>query len=233
MPFAKWTCYDNGLQSACIARWPGKINPGSVNPAMIEYVDILPTFIEAAGGTPDASLDGKSLLPVFAGETSHKKYVFGEMTTRGIINGSDHFGIRSVRSEKYKYIWNFTPEVEFSNACTKSNEFQSWVALANAGDDHAATLVKRYVSRPQIELYDIEKDPLEMNNLAELAGYEAVKSELRAELDRWMVACGDGGQTTEMQAFEHMGKGEAGESEDAGEKTKKKKNRNKKAKPGV
>ena len=64
LPFAKWTCYDNGLQSAFIARWPGRIQPGSVNPAMIEYVDILPTFVEVAGGTPDPVLDGKSLLPV-------------------------------------------------------------------------------------------------------------------------------------------------------------------------
>ncbi len=226
MPFAKWTCYDNGLQSACIARWPGKIQPGSVNPAMIEYVDILPTFIEAAGGTPDASLNGKSLLPVFQGETSHKQYVFGEMTTRGIINGSDHFGIRSVRSEKYKYIWNFTPDVEFNNACVKSPEFQSWVAAAEAGDERAATLVKRYVSRPQIELYDVENDPLELNNLAEVAGYETVKSELRAQLDRWMVACGDQGQATEMDALEHTAKGQENEAENSGATTKKKKKRN-------
>ena len=170
---------------------------------------------------------------MFTGETSHKQYVFGEMTTRGIINGSDHFGIRSVRSEQFKYIWNFTPEVEFSNACTKSKEFQSWIALAEAGNDHAATLVKRYVSRPQIELYDIEKDPLELNNLAELAGYDAVKSDLRAELDRWMLACGDRGQITEMQALEHMGKGKTEESADSGAKTKKKKGKNKKTKPGI
>ena len=48
--FAKWTCYDNGLQSALIARWPGHIKSGSKNPAMIQYLDLLPTFIEVAGG---------------------------------------------------------------------------------------------------------------------------------------------------------------------------------------
>jgi uncharacterized sulfatase len=204
MPFAKWTCYDNGLQSALIAKWPGKIKPASVNPAMIEYVDLLPTFIEAAGGTPDESLDGKSLMPVFAGNTSHKAYVFGEMTTRGIINGSDHFGIRSVRSETYKYIWNFTPEVEFQNAETKSAEFKSWRAKADAGDAHAAELVSRYTRRPAVELYDVEKDPLEMNNLADQPGFETVMQELRDELQRWMTACGDQGQATELKAHERM-----------------------------
>ena len=37
------------------------------------------TFIEAAGGKPCPVLDGKSLLPVFAGKQEHKKYVYGEM----------------------------------------------------------------------------------------------------------------------------------------------------------
>jgi N-sulfoglucosamine sulfohydrolase len=203
-PFAKWTCYDNGLQSALIARWPGQIEPASVNPAMIEYVDILPTFIEAAGGTPDANLDGKSLLPAFAGATSHKSHVFGEMTTRGIINGSDHFGIRSVRSETHKYIWNFSPEVEFQNAATQSSEFKSWQERAAGGDAHAAELVRRYTTRPEIELYDVVNDPFEMNNLADQPGFDDVKQNLRAELDRWMAACGDRGQATEMDALERM-----------------------------
>ena len=52
-PFAKWTCYDSGLQNALIARWPGRIKPGSVSDAMIEYVDITPTFVDAAGGKPE------------------------------------------------------------------------------------------------------------------------------------------------------------------------------------
>ncbi|MEM6776770.1 MAG: sulfatase [Planctomycetota bacterium] len=205
LPFAKWTCYDNGLQSACIARWPGKIQPGVVNPAMIEYVDFLPTFIEAAGGKPEPNLDGRSLLPVFGGQQHHKQFVFGEMTTLGIINGSPHFGIRSVRSEKYKYIWNFTPETPFQNACTKSAEFKSWQSAAENGDVGAAELVHRYQHRPEIELYDVEADPLEMNNLADDPQWDDVKSELRAELDAWMAHCGDEGQATELKALQRQG----------------------------
>jgi uncharacterized sulfatase len=65
-PFGKWTCYDTGLQSAFVARWPGKIKPGTISEAMIEYVDVLPTYVDLAGGTPDPVLDGKSLVPVRA-----------------------------------------------------------------------------------------------------------------------------------------------------------------------
>ena len=60
-PFAKWTCYGHGLQSAMIVRWPGKVKPGSVSNALVEYVDVAPTFVQAAGGTPDPVLDGPEL----------------------------------------------------------------------------------------------------------------------------------------------------------------------------
>jgi len=207
MPFAKWTCYDNGLQSALIARWPGRIKRGSVNPAMIEYVDLLPTFVEVAGAKPDAALQGKSLLPVFDGQQDHKSHVFGIMTTRGINAGSDHYGIRSVRSEKFKYIWNLTPDVKFQNACTTSPEFQSWKKLANTGNENAAAKVKRYQFRPEVELYDVVNDPLELHNIADDEQFADVKAELRSKLEQWMQQCGDSGQATEMEALQHMNRG--------------------------
>ncbi|HYW78178.1 MAG TPA: sulfatase atsG, partial [Thermoguttaceae bacterium] len=174
---------------------------------LVEYVDVLPTYIEAAGGTPDAVLDGKSLLPVLTGKaTEHKRYVFGEMTTRGIINCSDTFGIRSIRSAKYKYIWNFTPEVPFQNACVKSAAFQSWIEAA-ANDTDAADKVQRYQHRPGEELYDVTKDRYEWTNLADDPAYADIKAELRAELLAWMKACGDKGQQTELEAREHQGGG--------------------------
>jgi uncharacterized sulfatase len=203
-PFAKWTCYDNGLQTGLIARWPGKIKPGSTNAAMIEYLDLLPTFIEAAGGTPSPGLRGKSLLPVFAGKETHKTHVHGIMTTKGINNGSPHYGIRSIRSEKYKLIWNLTPEVKFQNACTTAPEFQSWLKLATTGNQEALVKTRRYQHRPEFELYDIIKDPLELTNLAENSDLVEVKEDLHQRLLTWMKSCGDLGQPTELNAREHM-----------------------------
>lgn len=204
LPFAKWTCYDSGLQSGCIARWPGKIKAGTTNKAMIEYVDFLPTYIEAAGGTPPEDLQGKSLLPVFAGKQDHKTHVYGIMTTRGIINGSDHYGIRSIRSEKFKLIWNLTPDVEFRNVCMKSPEFVSWIKRAESGDQKAKALITRYKVRPPVELYDLINDPLELNNLADHPDHAEVRKSLRKRLEVWMKECGDLGQETELRALEHM-----------------------------
>jgi uncharacterized sulfatase len=203
--FGKWTCYDTGLQSAMIARWPGHIKPNSVSDALVEYVDVLPTFVAAAGGKPASVLDGKSLLPVFRGETTeHKQHVFGLMTTRGINNGSTTFGIRSVRNKRFKYILNLTPEIGFKNACTRGACFKSWEAKAAAGDKDAQEKVHRYRNRPAEELYDISEDWYEWKNLADDPKYAAVKAELKQELAAWMKDQGDQGQQTELDALKHQ-----------------------------
>ncbi len=221
--FGKWTCYDTGLQSACIVRWPGHVQAGRESEALIEYIDFLPTFVEAAGGQPDAALQGKSLLPVLRGDkTRHKQFVFGEMTTRGIINGSPYFGIRSVRSDKFKYIVNFTPDVKFTNACTKSAAFQSWQKKADSGDADAAEKVRRYYHRPAEELYAITDDPLEWTNVADEPKFADVKSKLKAELDAWMAAQGDEGQETELAALEHQGRNRKKKDKGASKKKRKK-----------
>ena len=207
-PFAKWTCYDLGLQSGMIARWPGKIAAGSKTKAMVEYVDLCSTFVEVAGGKIPAGLDGKSFLPVLKGEKNqHKNHVYGIMTTKGIINGSDHYGIRSVRSKTHKLIVNLTPEIEFRNIVMKTPSFRSWEALAAKGDERAIYLVNRYKKRPAIELYDLRSDPLEAKNIADEEGSEKIVKSLREKLDQWMKAQGDLGQETEMNALDRQGGG--------------------------
>lgn len=208
-PFGKWTCYDTGLGTAFIAGWPGKIAPGQVSDALIEYIDVLPTFIEAAGGQIPEALEGKSLMPVLTGKMDeHKDYVFGIHTTRGINNGSDYFGIRSVRGKRYKYILNLTPEVTYTNASTNSKVFLSWKAKAESDQD-AAEKVRRYQHRPAEELYDIQADPFEWNNLAEDPKYAKVKAELKQQLSAWMKSQGDEGQQTELEARQHQNRGRA------------------------
>ena len=207
-PFAKWTCYDAGLQSAMICRWPGKIKAGSLSSAMVEYVDITPTFIEVAGGGALKHLDGKSMLGVLQGKTkTHKDHVYGIMTTRGINSGSEHYGIRSVRSKTHKLIVNLTPEIEFRNVFMKEDIFISWEKKATGGDAGAIALVKRFKHRPAIELYDLGKDPFEQTNIASNPENAQVIKALRIELDAWMKSQGDLGQATELDAKNHQGRG--------------------------
>ena len=206
-PFAKWTCYGNGLQSGMIVRWPGKVPPGTVSNAMVEYVDITPTFVDAAGGEPAQELEGKSFLPVLTGKADqHKDYSYGIMTTRGIINGSDLYGIRTVRDQRYRLIWNLNHETAFTNACTQAKYFQSMVELADAGDQNAKYWVERYKHRPEWELYDCENDPMEIKDLARDPKHAETIARLKAKLQDWMADQGDLGVKTEKDAILHQGR---------------------------
>lgn len=210
-PFEKWTCYDHGLKTAFIAKWPGMIEAGSRASGMIQYVDVVPTLIEIAGGNPakintgtkDSNgyegFDGKSFLPILKGEKrGFRDFVYGVHTTRGIINGSEAYGIRSIRSNKYLYIRNLNAEATFSNVLTDGAIIKEWI------DKNPKGRVAFYQKRPEEELYDIVKDPEQLVNLADKKEYNSIKEKLKVELDAFMEQQGDHGKATEMQATERL-----------------------------
>ena len=207
-PFAKWTCYDHGLQSAMVVRWPDRIKGGTVSDAMVEYVDVLSTFVDAGGGAVPDTLDGQSMLPVLFGETTeHKDYVYGIQTSRGIFGGPDHYGRRSVRSKTYKLIHNLDAKARFSNGIAKSPYFKEWIEKAESGDQRARELVDRYFTRPEFELYDVVMDPLEQYNIAKAPEHAETIKQLQEQLAAWMKQQGDEGQATEMAAIDRMLRG--------------------------
>lgn len=223
LPFAKWTCYEAGVGSAMIVRWPGHVAPGSTTDAMVEYVDVLPTFLEAAGAPVPKVLEGKSFLPVLLGKTDqHKQWTYSLMTTNGIINGNDCYPIRSVRNEQYRLIWNLNAAVPFSNACTSSKEFESMLAAGRAGNQQAAEQTDRYLHRPEFELYDVQQDPFNMHNLADQPDLQNVRKEMFAQLQSWMKSQGDAGIETELEAGAHQKRGNQDEDETPAPTPKKK-----------
>lgn len=205
-PFAKWTCYELGLASGMVVRWPGKVEPGSRSDALVEYCDVAPTFLQAAGVAPPPTMDGRSFLPVLLNERDeHKQYTFGIQTTRGIINGSEVFGIRSCGTKRYRYIRNLNHDQPFSNAVMRAGGdrvsfWNQWLAAAANGDDHARRMTQKYQHRPHEELYDVQQDPHCLNNLIESAELQPVVRELSARLDTWMMSQGDQGKETEAMA---------------------------------
>lgn len=206
LPFAKWTCYDMGLQTGMIVRWPGVVKPGSTCDAIAEYADMVPTLIDIAGETLPDGLDGKSFKGLLNGKGKKiKDYSFALQTSRGTVNGPEYYGIRSVRDRRYIYIRNLTPEAEFSCATTTAKDpiWRSWLEKAKT-DHKAAQLVNRYLHRPAEELYDRIKDPDQQHNLIGIKKYESVRKRLAAQLDEWMKSQGDTGQQTELEAKQHQ-----------------------------
>lgn len=205
-PFAKWTCYELGLTSGMIVRWPGQVEPGSKSAALVEYCDVAPTFLEAAGLVAPDTMDGRSFLPVLLGrQQEHKQYTFGIQTTRGIGSGSEYYGVRSCGTKTHRYIRNVNADDTFKNVVTrpggdKADFWMSWVAKAEAGDSHAQAMTRKYQHRPPEELYDVSSDPHCLVNLIDDPSHAELKATLSHELDRWMESQGDQGAATEAVA---------------------------------
>lgn len=191
-PFGKWTLYDDGIRTPMIAVWPGKIAAGQRTDAMVSWVDILPTLVEAAGGSPPEDLDGRSILPLLKGEkSSHREEIY---TVHSGDGNKNVYPIRSIRTPRWKYIRNLHPEFKFTSHVIGEKRpvpyWDSWVEKAKTIPE-AARKVKRYLQRPAEELYDLEADPTEQTNLAADPQYAKVLAELSGKLDAWMKAQGD------------------------------------------
>ena len=209
----KWSVYDNGIRVAAIARWPGHIQPESTTTALMQYVDVAPTFLAAAGldpaqidtGCPDANnnrgFDGRSFLDVLTGTTTRfRDYVFSQHTTVGINGFQEPYPMRAVRDDRYKLIRNLAPENRYTiNGIHKGRLIESWQQDAKTSPE-LARQVEWLFKRPGAELYDLENDPLESVNLAGAAHVAEVQSRLQTQLDEWMDQQGDHGMETELLA---------------------------------
>ena len=203
-PFAKWCLYDGGLRVPFLVRWPGTVKPGIVTDAMVSFADLLPTFIEAAGGEPPKSperIDGRSFLGVLTGKTEkHREVVFGTHT--GNDNGgpgiANHCPARTIRTPTHRYILNLEPGRRFDTHITGCRppsphylpHWLSWVRKAKT-DEKARRIVTAYQHRPAEELYDLRTDPHEMTNLAAKPESAELLKALRKQLADWRKQQGD------------------------------------------
>jgi arylsulfatase A-like enzyme len=193
-PLGKWNLYDSGTRVPFIATWPGKIAAGVRSDAMVSWVDIIPTVIDLAGGEATEDIDGMSFADVLLGKANgHRDRIFTTHTGDGEMN---IFPIRSVRVGRYKYIHNLRPDAYHTNHSDRLRKdgagafWDSWDKAA-ATDPHAEAKIKRYYTRPEHELFDLEKDPLELTNLAADPRHQSGLKQLQQELAAWTTAQGD------------------------------------------
>ena len=213
-PFAKFSNYDAGLRIPLVVRWPEGPSPGRQVDALVGTTDIVPTLIEIAGGSPPPDLDGRSLVPLMRGETDvvHEA-VYGTHSTLGLnIKDVAPYGIRSVRTSRYRYIRNLHPRNLPRSFITEPRPlrgslvylftygvwvppglpryWESWLRKAR-DDPRAAQVVDRYLRRPSGELYDLENDPGETTNLAANPEFRHVADQMNRLLVCWMRQQGD------------------------------------------
>lgn len=177
MPRAKCTLYEPGIGIALLVRWPaGGVAPGTVTRSLVSNLDVFPSLLEAAGVPVPARVQGRSLLPLAQGSSPDaREAVFAEKTFHSYYDP-----MRGVRTERHKLI----------------RSFESAFSVEVPGDVQEGAIFRadpgRYTGhRALLELYDLEQDPLEQDNLAGRPEVADIERDLDARLWRWMEATRD------------------------------------------
>ncbi len=195
IPHGKGTLYDPGLQVPCLIRWPGRIRPGTVSNALASGEDLTPTLLEAAGLPVPGDMSGRSLLPVLTGRSgSVREFVFAARLTHGSRpfkegTTTHTFDLsRMVRTDRYKVIYNCTPHMKYSPV--DSYNERGWLDMVDAhltGRLDPAYERAYFGPRPVLELYDLERDPAELSNLANRSEFAAVQRRLLEFMQEKMI----------------------------------------------
>jgi len=179
--FGKFSVSNAGLNMPMLIRWPQLEHRNIASDALIAFTDILPTFLELAGGTIPADRDGQSFKEVLKSpQSDFREYAYGVSEHQNIWI-PQVFPSRMVTDGRWKYTRNFNAyEVHEQNF--GSNEDVN--ALIRAGAEKNQDI-------PYEELYDLDNDPYELNNLAGNKELAEIKERLVDELYRWMKSQGD------------------------------------------
>ena len=201
-PRHKRALYETGIKVPLMVKFKGNNNAGTRNSDLISFIDYAPSVLSLAGIKPPKVMQGKAAFGPY--KNPEKRNV--------IFTTSDRYDevtdrLRAVRYSKFKYIRNFNPEI--SNALpVKYREqmamMQNLNALWNAGklEPNVAQWFK--TPKPTEELYDIEKDPYELNNLADDLTLKDTLVFLRNKLNQWIKETNDLGEIPEKELLKKM-----------------------------
>jgi arylsulfatase A-like enzyme len=187
--------YDPGTHVPLIVRWPGHIKPGTVRRDPVIALDITATALEVAAVPRPRFMHGQGLL----GGGAPRTHVF---TARDRCDMTVD-RIRAVRDGRYKLIRNFMPDrpyTQFNEYITNNYPTQGVIKeLFAAGKLNAVQAQWMAPRKPELELYDHQADPHEVNNLAGDAKHRQSLHRLSAMLDKWIEETGDKGRTPESR----------------------------------
>jgi arylsulfatase A-like enzyme len=191
-PREKGTLYDSGTRTPLIFSWPGVIHAGATyDRGPVSTIDLMPTLLQLAGGKVPESVQGRSFRDLLTAPGSYagREYVFSE---RNWHDCDEHQ--RAVRTARYKLIR--TDAYTALPLCTAADIGASPAFLALRARVRAGRLTPAQrrlfeVPRARVELYDLQRDPWELTNLADDPAHAVRVRELAAVLQAWMEKTDD------------------------------------------
>ena len=190
-PEAKTNLYEPGMNLPCIVKSPLHEKHGAICNSLVTWTDLTPTILDFAGVDVDKlDFHGRSFMSIIDQEEPEEWYdeVYASHTFHGITN---YYPMRVVRTRKYKFIWNIAHPLTYSSASDLWASC-SWQGLLRDGaNKFGSRTVAAYLHRPRFELYDLENDSEEINNLADKAEFQNIVEDFSIKLRKFQKDTND------------------------------------------
>jgi uncharacterized sulfatase len=202
LPRGKRWLYDTGMQVPFLVRFPAKWQhlapgkPGTVTDRLVSFVDFGPTLLSLAGIEPPKHMHGQAFLGKYARPAREAVY--------GIRDRMDERVdcTRAVRDQRWKYIRNYMPYRPHAQPIEYMEEMptmKDWRRLAAEGKLTGPASLWMQPTKPFEELYDTEKDPHEIVNLAGSPEHRDTLERLRRQHLAWVRETRDLGLLPEAE----------------------------------
>lgn len=196
-PRHKRALYESGTKVPMVIKFPKNENAGSTDDRFISFIDLAPTVLSLAGIKPPKVMQGVAQFGKFEVEKK-PKYTF---------HSADRFDaiydrLRAVRSERYKYIRSFDTTkshalpVAYRQQMPMMRELRRLYKTGKLNNKQSFWL---HPTKPEEELYDLQNDPYELNNLATLPQVQDTLALLRKVMNDWIIETNDLGRIPEEE----------------------------------
>ena len=190
--FDKRFMYEESLRTPLLIAYPGHIQPGTVCNKLVQNIDYAPTFLDLAGVSKPKELPGRSLTPLFKAGDKVKGwrnsiyYHYYDYPTYHMVRKHD-----GVRTDRYKLIYFYG---EGGLDAVKENKYQRQPGTREHGCMTYLTSLGYFEPKDSAvnynELYDLQADPHELNNLYGKPGYEKITKQLQKQLTDYRKSIG-------------------------------------------
>jgi arylsulfatase A-like enzyme len=174
---------DSGLRVPLIVAFPDGRDAATVNDRMISFVDFAPAVLSLAGLDVPENMHGIPFLGTE--EVQSRQYIFASRDRMDPALDC----IRTIRDKRYKYHRNYLTHRPYIQFLPYRDQMPSMQELFRLRDNkwlNETQMLMFAPSKPSEELYDLENDPHEINNLSENPDFAEIKMRLSKELDSWI-----------------------------------------------
>jgi arylsulfatase A-like enzyme len=157
--FDKRWIFQESARTPLLMRWPGTIQPGSVNKDLVSNMDLAETFLEAAGLPIPARMQGRSLMPLLQGATPadwRKAFYYHYYEYPGAHRVRPHYGIITDRYTLSHFYW---PDVDYWELFDREKDPGEMASVfGNPAYADVQTNLMQEVKRLRTELKEPAKD---------------------------------------------------------------------------